>query len=130
MRLGMVASKSLKATLIISMVSVSLLTAGAVGGVAIVKSNELVARYAKDAMQIKANTIAENVYDNFKTLEKNVHLMAGFVASHSGIRSLADLQTLRQKPTAEKAYALVRPFPIAIGANTPWCLSTYFETFN
>lgn len=122
----MVGSKSLKATLIISMVSVSLLTAGAVGGVAIVKSNELVAHYAKDVMQIKSNTIAESVYDNFKAVEKNVHLMAGFVASYSGIRSVADLQTLRQKTVGEQAYARVRSFPNAIGANTPWCLSTYF----
>ena len=122
----MINLNSLKAKIILSMAGLSLLTAGTVGGIALVKSCEIVAKNAKEAMLTKSQKISDELYNTFKQVETNVSLTGSFVKHNSGIHSIKDMKAFRSKAFAEAQYAKIRNFPKEIGANTVGCLGAYF----
>ena len=108
------------------MAGLSLLTAGTVGTIAIIESCKLVAKNAKDALLTKSEKISNELYSDFKQVEKNVNLMGSFVNHQSNITTLADMKALRSKPVLEAQYARIRNIPKELGINTEGCLGSYF----
>lgn len=120
----MIKLESLKAKIIASMLGISLITAIMLGSISILKSGQVLSSNAKTMMLISSKNKSDEIYNDLKQIEKNVNLMGSFAKSTSSIYSQGDMNRLKTASDAE--YSKIRIYSKELGANTKWCMSSYF----